>query len=158
MLLVQHPAFRYQTRNVSAVQGVTDPSKHPRACEVRTQSIVQSILNLPKRTAYGRVPTLNRADPNVQRLLRQLYRQQFEDSAEDRAVGSLLGLIVGDEVGAPIEFQPLQYGTERIRGFDRGQTACLEGDLKSFSEPQSTSVSLSVSCSESASERRFYSV
>ncbi len=92
---------------------------------------MQSILrHLPNRTAFGRVPTLNMADPQVQRLLRQVYRQQFEDPAEDRAVGSLLGLVVGDALGAPVEFQLLQYGTRRIHGFDRQETACQESNMK----------------------------
>ena len=33
----------------------------------------------------------------------------FPSAAEDRAVGAMLGMAVGDALGAPVEFQPVQY-------------------------------------------------
>eukprot|EP00286_Rhodomonas_abbreviata_P028617 CAMPEP_0181303524 /NCGR_PEP_ID=MMETSP1101-20121128/8612_1 /TAXON_ID=46948 /ORGANISM="Rhodomonas abbreviata, Strain Caron Lab Isolate" /LENGTH=419 /DNA_ID=CAMNT_0023409119 /DNA_START=179 /DNA_END=1438 /DNA_ORIENTATION=- len=51
--------------------------------------------------------------------LEQTLRQSSEtqDFAEQRAVGCLLGLAIGDALGAPLEFQPVEYGQTSVRGF-----------------------------------------
>jgi len=40
----------------------------------------------------------------------------FADKHEDRAFGAMLGLVVGDALGAPLEFKPVDYEANDVKG------------------------------------------
>jgi len=44
----------------------------------------------------------------------------FADAAEDRSYGALMGMAVGDAMGCPMEFLPLDYEANDVKGFLSG--------------------------------------
>eukprot|EP01129_Flabellula_baltica_P005743 TRINITY_DN2098_c0_g1_i1.p1 TRINITY_DN2098_c0_g1~~TRINITY_DN2098_c0_g1_i1.p1 ORF type:complete len:422 (+),score=85.79 TRINITY_DN2098_c0_g1_i1:162-1427(+) len=64
---------------------------------------------------------LSRDDPDWDIVMEQVRNLSFESEELDRAIGCFMGLMCGDALGSPLEFSPVQYGTDELKGLDHDE-------------------------------------
>eukprot|EP01091_Cochliopodium_minus_P005329 TRINITY_DN1527_c0_g1_i1.p1 TRINITY_DN1527_c0_g1~~TRINITY_DN1527_c0_g1_i1.p1 ORF type:complete len:449 (-),score=126.42 TRINITY_DN1527_c0_g1_i1:21-1367(-) len=50
-------------------------------------------------------------------IVKKILKEGTDDEKLDKALGSFYGMVIGDALGAPLEFSPLRYGSNELKGF-----------------------------------------
>jgi len=99
-------------------------SKNEKGKEI-VKSGLLDLINGPKATAgkeFSWTSVCDPEDPDRDASAdKALDKLPFDDPREDRCFGAMFGLAVGDAMGARVEFTPLNYESDDIKGMGEGR-------------------------------------